>query len=378
MRVRFLSQPFPGGQQAGVVLQTLLESGEYKLATFLVAWAKASGLRRLQTSLGAFRAAGGTCTAIIGIDESGATKEGLELALGLFDETHIFHDPGSRTFHPKVFLFESEREACIVVGSSNLTRGGLYSNYEVSLRVDLDLGSPEDAAILGDVKGYIDRCRSAGEASLRLTAELIAAILADERLRIGSEATGRGAGGVADGGEEHSSLFGAALTGLLQPPPLATPARAPGPRVEAAPAPPPPAAVAPGFWKMLSDFDVSTSSAPGQMIIPIRFLPFFGALQVEHDRVAEGGSRQSHKTFAATFRDGAYTRDLPEVRVILYEPASDHPRSNKELRLTLHDRESLLRLSEDDVLVFTIEDGRYVVARQDGRPPGATGRYGWL
>lgn len=36
-------------------------------------------------------------------------------------------------FHPKIYLFKKNRETTGIVGSTNLTRGGLLSNFEVNV-----------------------------------------------------------------------------------------------------------------------------------------------------------------------------------------------------------------------------------------------------
>jgi hypothetical protein len=119
-----------------------------------------------------------------------------------------------------------------------------------------------------------------------------------------------------------------------------------------------------GFWKRLSKFDVSQTSAPGQMIIPIQFRTFFEPLALNFDRTDEGGARQYDRTFPLTFKDDGYQIEVEDARVILYEPAADHPRPNKELRFTFHDREILNRLRKDDVLVFQSLNDRIVVQRK--------------
>lgn len=134
-----------------------------------------------------------------------------------------------------------------------------------------------------------------------------------------------------------------------------------------------------GFWKALSSFDVSLSesSAPGQMIIPIRFRDFFGELVIQKDETAQRGVRQSHAVFPATFIDGAFSAVLEDTRVILYEPAVDHPRQNIELRYTFHNREVLQRLFANDILIFTREDQRMRIEPRQPDSMGA-GRFGHL
>jgi hypothetical protein len=39
------------------------------------------------------------------------------------------------TFHPKIYLFTGPNESCILIGSNNMTQGGLYYNSECSISV---------------------------------------------------------------------------------------------------------------------------------------------------------------------------------------------------------------------------------------------------
>ena len=55
-------------------------------------------------------------------------------------------DTGSRgiLFHPKLYLAASTSKAFVIIGSANLTFGGLHNNIEVSTRVNLDLTNAAD------------------------------------------------------------------------------------------------------------------------------------------------------------------------------------------------------------------------------------------
>ena len=79
----------------------------------------------------------------------------MSLALGC--STYAV-DTGARSviFHPKVYLSRNTSEARLVVGSSNLTIGGLNSNVEVSVLMTLDLGNPDDAEMVRRLEGQID------------------------------------------------------------------------------------------------------------------------------------------------------------------------------------------------------------------------------
>ncbi len=62
-------------------------------------------------------------------------------------------DTGSRgtLFHPKVYLAASASKAVVIIGSANLTFGGLHNNIEVSTRVSLDLSDAADKKFHDDV-----------------------------------------------------------------------------------------------------------------------------------------------------------------------------------------------------------------------------------
>lgn len=62
-----------------------------------------------------------------------------------------------RIFHPKVFVALGEREARLVIGSANLTFGGLSSNIEASVDLELTRTDRDDAAFVSDVVAQLDR-----------------------------------------------------------------------------------------------------------------------------------------------------------------------------------------------------------------------------
>ena len=66
-------------------------------------------------------------------------------------------DTGSRgvVFHPKIYLSKNDAKARLVLGSANLTVGGLNSNIEASLKVVADLNTADDAALVADLEAKI-------------------------------------------------------------------------------------------------------------------------------------------------------------------------------------------------------------------------------
>jgi hypothetical protein len=101
VEVRMIFQPFEGGLSLYKALEDALADKRFTELTVVAAWAKASGLRRIQPMLQAFRKRGGTARILLGIDEGGATVEGLHAAIDQFDEKSVLFDAKSGTFHPK-------------------------------------------------------------------------------------------------------------------------------------------------------------------------------------------------------------------------------------------------------------------------------------
>lgn len=67
-------------------------------------------------------------------------------------------DSGNRAFHPKVYVFRGKQETTAIIGSSNLTAGGVLNNVEGNIVVR---GSP-DEGVLAHIVGFHDRLWHSG------------------------------------------------------------------------------------------------------------------------------------------------------------------------------------------------------------------------
>jgi hypothetical protein len=179
MPLRFLGQPFSEDAQVGRVLRDAMADDEFESLWIATAWAKRSGLSRIRAAVSAFTQRGGESQVVVGIDEGGATREGLELCLDLFQESFVYHDPGTRTFHPKLYVVEGVDRAVIAVGSGNLTRGGLFTNYEASLVLNAVRANDDEWRVRDEIRAYFDRLLDGGDA-LRVLDEELIDLLEDE------------------------------------------------------------------------------------------------------------------------------------------------------------------------------------------------------
>jgi HKD family nuclease len=135
MKLELFTQENPIGYE----ISNCLKSGLYKNFKMVIAYAKFSGIGRIYEDISKFSDENGITEAIIGIDQNITSYQALINLSTLTDSNlYIHHDKGISTFHPKVYLFGNTNIERVFIGSSNLTGGGLYSNFEVNAGLELD------------------------------------------------------------------------------------------------------------------------------------------------------------------------------------------------------------------------------------------------
>lgn len=95
-----------------------------------------------------------TITIVTGVDQKGTSKEALEALLKLDINAYVFYQPSITIFHPKIYLFEGEDKSELIIGSSNLTAQGLFTNVETSILVSIDNSIEADRKIVEQLKEY--------------------------------------------------------------------------------------------------------------------------------------------------------------------------------------------------------------------------------
>ena len=154
--MKLLAQPI--GFRLGDWLNENLE-GDWAEFRAAVAFVKRSGVRHIAPGLKSFGESR-RVEVITGVDHQGTSYEGLRgllNAVGSNGRVVVFHNRLPHTFHPKVYLFRSADRAELVVGSGNLTEGGLYTNYEAGVRVTLELSEKADWKVLESIEAVLDR-----------------------------------------------------------------------------------------------------------------------------------------------------------------------------------------------------------------------------
>ena len=124
-------------------------------------------------------------TAFVGIRNGITSAQAVKALLDLGVDLKAV-DTGSAylVFHPKLYYARGSMAARLLVGSANLTAGGLNNNIEASVAITLDLSSPEDNELARSVEEQFDELSIKYPANVSVFSEGIAltALLADPRL----------------------------------------------------------------------------------------------------------------------------------------------------------------------------------------------------
>lgn len=165
--MKLMNQPFNG--QLGDELIKLLKSPNYHTLNIVVAFAKSSGVLRIKDSLEKFRKRGGVVNAYVGVDLGVTSYEALTALLLCTDSLNVVHSEKGQTFHTKIYQFLGKEKGIIVVGSHNLTGGGLWTNFESSVHISLDMSNSKDIEMLRAQEAYFSCLASLNDSFMSIT-----------------------------------------------------------------------------------------------------------------------------------------------------------------------------------------------------------------
>lgn len=196
------------------------EFGAFDQFEAAVAFVKRSGVQHIASDLQDFAERQGTVRFVVGVDQNGTSFEGLvdlRDAVGEQGEIWIVHSSDAYvTFHPKLYLFKGEDKALLLIGSGNLTQGGLYANDEATTVQELDLQSSDDLQLLRQVEATLNRwCELEHNTARRLDDDFLRALVdngylgPEQQARTAGEAsTPEGSAGSAAESNHIAELFG--------------------------------------------------------------------------------------------------------------------------------------------------------------------------
>jgi len=118
-------------------------------AVMSVAFAKEAGLEAVEAAIKPLAA---KAKFFVGIRNGITSIQAVKRLLAMKVELYAV-DTGSRhiLFHPKLYFAANANQAAVIIGSANLTFGGLHNNIELSARVKLDFANAADNKFSDDV-----------------------------------------------------------------------------------------------------------------------------------------------------------------------------------------------------------------------------------
>ena len=175
VKIRFLGQ---GLQQEGESIGSILINGfqdiEFNSFLAFVAFVGVAGISQLREHILTSKTHIITWKVFIGIDQKATSKEALQALIDLDINTKIYFTPTRITYHPKIYLFEGDTKARVVIGSSNLTERGLFNNVEASIIIDITYPDEEGIAVIQQIKTYFQTFTNGENTNIQIaTTEII-------------------------------------------------------------------------------------------------------------------------------------------------------------------------------------------------------------
>jgi HKD family nuclease len=156
MDITLLGQGYEATSEFSVGHQLIKFFADKEFHTFtgISAFASQAGINGLSRHIASAKKHLNIITIVTGVDQKGTSKEALEALLDLKINAFIFYQPSFTIFHPKIYLFEGVDKSELIIGSSNLTSQGLFTNVEASLLVSIDNAIETDRKIIEQLKDY--------------------------------------------------------------------------------------------------------------------------------------------------------------------------------------------------------------------------------
>ena len=148
-RASFILQAVTPANHANELIEMLkLAPTTWMLAS--VAYMREEGLAAVEAAI---RPLADRALIFVGIRNDLTSVQAVTRLLGLSVQLYAVDTATRRTiYHPKLYIVANDSSARAIVGSANLTFGGMYNNIEVSTLIDLNLEDKDDAKFVNDIR----------------------------------------------------------------------------------------------------------------------------------------------------------------------------------------------------------------------------------
>ncbi len=148
----FILQGFTPRTHADAVRE-LFNLPDIRKVVLSVAFVSESGVDQIATQLKAHSA---QVTVFAGIRNDITSHQGLKRLHAISGRLYVV-DTGSRmvVFHPKLYMVRGKSHARLLLGSANLTLGGLNNNIEAGMLLHFDLSDANDKAVVDGIEAQL-------------------------------------------------------------------------------------------------------------------------------------------------------------------------------------------------------------------------------
>lgn len=187
MKVNFIGQGLNENAEKNVgkiLCSAFTKSHFYSKFIGLTAFATNSGISKIISYISDAKSSFEKIVFYIGVNDQVTTREALQNLLDNEIETYIFFIE-DKLFHPKVYIFEGKTRNKIIVGSSNLTRPGLFlRNIESSVELDYDNSDSSGKKFRNQINEYFSQLFDNSHSNLKLlTSEYLNELVEKEIVR---------------------------------------------------------------------------------------------------------------------------------------------------------------------------------------------------
>ena len=135
-------------------MRELFDVADIQRVVLSVAFVSESGVQQIEAKL---KGHGAQLRVFAGIRNDITSHQGLARLHSIPGSTLYVVDTGARNvlFHPKLYLVRGKARARLVIGSANLTLGGLNNNIEAGMMLDFDLDDDADTAVVDGIEATL-------------------------------------------------------------------------------------------------------------------------------------------------------------------------------------------------------------------------------
>lgn len=183
MIVNFIGQGLvpSDNESVGDYICSSLKDDLFDKCVFISAFASFSGLEKIRPFLEQAKEKNKTIVFYIGVDDKGTSKEALKFLIDNNFETYIFHTCSNFIFHPKLYIFQGKHNR-IIIGSSNLTKYGLFHNIEAAMLLDSTNDDSAGKKVLNQINDSFQGILDNTDNNLNLLDNDLLSLLVSQRL----------------------------------------------------------------------------------------------------------------------------------------------------------------------------------------------------